>query len=687
MSPRTVRILAALLGCVVALRAWSQSPPTAAPVPATASGVAPQASAATPATPAVQAVPAASAPAVPAGAVRPVRAPLVWTLDIEAPKSVLPVLQSYLDIARFQTALKKNQAAQGAAGASAPVAKPFAPPPSAASASASAPAASSPADANGPVTRISRGELRRLVSAAPDQALGLLQTLGYFSPTIKTAVIDGSTTVVRITVDPGAQTRVVDVHIEFEGELDTRAEHGEADAVKLSEALRKGWTLPVRRVFTQEAWSGAKNTLLAQLRAQGYPTATWAGTSAHVDAAQRECRLFLVADSGPRFYFGPVTIEGLKRQDPQTVHNLLTFAPGEPYSEKKLLDTQEALQKAGLYDTVYVTMDRSPQDAAAAPVTIRLHELPLQQATFGVGVSADTGPRVSLEHVHRRVFNTDWQSKGLIQLGRDQRILQLDLTSHPLANGHRNLVSGATTHLVADGTETSSHRLRVGRTQDTERIERLFYLEYQQATVKQNAARIDASALFFNYQWVLRSLDSVLLPTRGFATQLEAGVGQSFATTQSNGLFTRLYGKGVFYEPLPAHWYASARAEAAQVFVHASTGVPDPLLFRAGGDDSVRGYGYRDLGPVQDGINVGGAVLATASLELAHPLSDRYPNWWGATFVDVGDAANSVRGWVPHWGYGVGLRWRSPVGPLRLDLAYGQSVHRVRLHFSVGITL
>jgi translocation and assembly module TamA len=111
------------------------------------------------------------------------------------------------------------------------------------------------------------------------------------------------------------------------------------------------------------------------------------------------------------------------------------------------------------------------------------------------------------------------------------------------------------------------------------------------------------------------------------------------------------------------------------------------LLFRAGGDDSVRGYGYQTLGPTDaSGTAIGGRVLATGSLEVARPISAKLPSLWLATFIDAGGAAPTWRDYHASLGYGVGLRWRSPVGPLRVDLAYGADVHRVRLHFTVGIT-
>ncbi len=101
----------------------------------------------------------------------------------------------------------------------------------------------------------------------------------------------------------------------------------------------------------------------------------------------------------------------------------------------------------------------------------------------------------------------------------------------------------------------------------------------------------------------------------------------------------------------------------------------------------MRGYAYRSLGPQTDGVVASGRTLVTGSADVARPISPRYPAFWWAAFVDAGDAANSWKNLDPAVGYGVGLRWRSPVGPLRVDLAYGQRVQQFRVHFSVGIAL
>ena len=165
---------------------------------------------------------------------------------------------------------------------------------------------------------------------------------------------------------------------------------------------------------------------------------------------------------------------------------------------------------------------------------------------------------------------------------------------------------------------------------------------------------------------------------------LQGGVGYGGGTRERSDVPGTESSRGPSFAPTPAstptgrsaRWFANARVEAGQVFVEQPIAVPDPILFRAGGDNSVRGYDYRTLGPTVNGAVVGGRVLLTGSLEFEHALLDRLPALLGAVFVDAGDAADRWSELRPVFGYGVGVHYRSPVGPLRLDVAYGQDVAR-----------
>lgn len=601
----------------------------------------------------------------------------VYRLDIEAPSELRTLLQTYLDLSRFQNVPQSED--------------------------------------------ITPAEIDRLIAAAPAQARALLETEGYFNPEVTVVRVDGGggdTTVaaareraegvqdtaassartglqalplLRVRVKPGPRAIVEHFAFTAQGPLQQAADAGSLDAKVLIAQLRNGWRLPPDMAFQQSAWSGAKNNALAKLRADGYPAATLSRSSARVDAPTNKVRLDVAADSGVLYRLGPVRISGLQRYGESSVQQLSLLQLGAPYRESQLIDFQERLQKSGLFEGASVVLDADPATAESAPVNVQLRELPLQQATFGAGYSANTGPRVTAEHIHRQPFGWEWIAKNKLELGPKLKSWTGELTSYPLEGLYRNLIAGSAEQLQTVNEVRNSWTARIGRTQDTTQIERLYYIEATHSrldtTSNTGTTTVNNNAVTGNYHWVLRDLDSVLLPTEGYTFSAEVAGGYAISGTgnENSGPFGRVYGRYTHYQPLGGAWFATARVEGGQVLASNKVGIPDTLLFRAGGDDSVRGYAYRSLGPTVAGALLSGRVMFTGSAEVAHPISDRFPTLWGAAFIDAGNAADHWKNLHPVLGYGVGLRWRSPVGPLRMDLAYGDDVNKVRLHLSVGI--
>ncbi len=533
-------------------------------------------------------------------------------------------------------------------------------------------------------------EWARLIDSSPAQVRELLQTEGFFSPTVTVSRTPGRGSnepdLVKLSVAPGVRARIARVTIEAEGELDTGATTGEAHAAQTLAQLRRNWVLPVGSDFRNPAWNAAKSAALGKLRAAGYANATWSGTGADVDVAKNEVRLFLVVDSGPLYRLGSFQIEGLSAQDTDTVRNLAFTKRGAPITESLLLDFQERLQKSGLFETVSVTLDADPTKAAAADLNVRLREAPLQVYTFAVGVSANTGPRASVEHLYRRVFGLPASSKVKIEVGQLRQAWDAELSGRVDEGLYRNLIGGAVERLVSDSDIVLSQQMRLGRAQDTQRIERLFYAGFDRSQREIiGGAKSTAVAWSGNFHGGWRDLDSVVLPTQGETLSIQVGAGRSSGTNADAGLFARTYGRLTVYRTFGRAWYAQARLELGQVYLGRNMVVPEALKWRAGGDESVRGYSYRSLGPVVDGAVGSGISLFTGSVELARPFLDSMPSLWGAVFFDAGNAADSFGNLKPVYGTGVGVRWRSPVGPLRLDWAYGSETHKGRVHFSVGI--
>ena len=575
----------------------------------------------------------------------------LYELDVQAPGALRTLLLDYLDLSRFQKAPRS----EGATSA----------------------------------------EIERLVAVAPAQARSLLETEGYFEADVKVSQVPGAAGLPRIVVlvVPGPRVVVGSVAIEAKEPLAPRQPSRDQPSKNRLDRLRRDWSLPVGEPFRQPAWSAAKNAALGALRGDGYPQAEWQDTRARIDATAASAALSVVVDAGPLFRLGAVRVEGVNRYDEDAVRRLAGFFAGEEYSERKLLDFQDRIVKVGLFEGASVELDATGAPEGA-PVLVKVKELTQHQATFGVGYSANTGPRVSVEHFDRKVFGQPWIAHTTAVFGPDLKSLGSEFTSYPRENFWRNLAAANVEELKAADEKRYSVTARIGRSKDTAEFDRLYYLEAAQARVQSAPLTTSSSAVTANYHWLRRDLDNILLPTEGTALSLQGAVGYGSGslarsdrpgiTERSRGPFVRAYTRFNWYRPIGG-WFANARVEGGEVFVHSAVGVPDTILFRAGGDNSVRGYGYRTLGPAINGAVAGGRVLATGSFELEHPITDRLPALLGAVFVDAGNAADRWTDLHPVFGYGVGVHYRSPVGPLRLDVAYGQKTRQVRLHLSVGV--
>jgi translocation and assembly module TamA len=568
-----------------------------------------------------------------------------YLLEIDAPDELRKLLLAYLDLARFQNV--------------------------------------------GESESITGPELDRLIAAAPAQARSLLETEGYFAAVVTAQRTSGPGAVPRVQMKVTAGPRITVVHwtLDALGELQLLIDANDELARTTFDTLRRDWPLPTGAAFRQSVWSAAKTQTLARLRANGYPSATWLETDAAIDVAQSSATLRATLASGPLFRLGELRIEGLSRYDASSVRNVAEFGAGAPHSEQRLLDLQERLIKTNLFEGVSVEVDPDPAHAASAPVLVRLRELPLQQATVGVGYSDNTGQRVTFEHLHRRPFGLNVLAKNKVEFGREARSWSGELTSHTLPGLYRNLLAGSYEKLEVANEVRTSWRWRAGRAYDSQRIERVVFGELLGSELRNAAGREQADALSLNFSGAWRGLDSVILPTEGLTASGQFGAGWSQSSIADSGPFSRINARITVYEPLGLSWYGTGRIEVGHVNAGNSTGLPDPLLFRAGGDDSVRGYGYRTLGPIKAGVVTSGRALLTASAEIARPITAQMPSLWWAAFVDAGNAADHFDTLDPAVGYGLGLRWRSPVGPLRIDWAYGVDLGKARLHLSVGIAL
>lgn len=558
-------------------------------------------------------------------------------------------------------------------------------------------------------------ELERLLARANENVLDLLGTLGYFSPQVRieSPVPGGATPLgtVRIVVEPGPQTRIASADVYFRGDI---AEHPQA--AEQREAVRRAFTVRAGQPFTQADWNSAKTSALRALTARRYPAGRLYNSLADVDTSDHSVRLALELDSGAPLRIGEVRIEGAQRFDTAVVERLVRLSgitPGSDYDLARLQDAQQRIADTGYFESVYVSVDPGV-DQASAPVVVQLREAQRQKLVLGVGGSTDSGARLSVEHTHHRVPGIGWRAVSKLQLERDDQQLSTEWSAPVDDKGWHWITSALMARQIDGFDTTTSQRLRLGRAQSSDALDRSFFLQYDRArsvnaVLKSLGTDAAEASLTANYAWTRRRFDSTPFPQRGYGLGLELGAGYTLVGERRP--FGRTVGRWLGYwpvgsaltladertplgvaaptsEPTGSRWGRLAlRVEAGAVWARADTPVPETQLFLTGGDTSVRGYALRDIGVAQaDGGVSPGRYMTVGSVEWQIPVwrnGQRTP-WEAALFVDGGSVAEKIADLKARYGVGAGVRYNSPVGPLRLDLAYGVQPRAWRLHFNVG---
>lgn len=537
-------------------------------------------------------------------------------------------------------------------------------------------------------------ELARLLSAAQQNTQDLVATLGYFSPEIQIGqqVADHGPVrrVVTLRVAPGEPTQVGELHLQFSGPIAT-----DPAALRQRQQIEENWPLRPGMRFTQAGWAAAKQQALRQLTAQRYPTGQLSTTLADIDPASHNANLSVTLESGPAYRLGGLLISGTQRYDAELVTRLARLAPGSDYEQTQLVEAQQRLSDSGYFDSVFVSLDTSG-DPTAAPVRVQLREALRKKLVLGVGVSTDSGARLTVEHTHLKLPGIGWRAVSKLLLDRNTQSIGTELTAPPDQDNWRWVTSGLIQRQQSGSLDVNSQRLRAGRSQTDTLIDRSYYLQYDRADTVTPAAVQPAVAqsLSANYAFTLRRFDSLPFPSSGWGLGVEVGGGTTLGSQQDP--YGRVLARWLGYQPLDGNAATSRslragrlvlRAEAGAVLAKDGITLPSTQLFLTGGDNTVRGYALREIGVTQpDGQTAAGRYLGLGSLEWQRPITKngQVTDWESTVFIDAGAVADTTAALQAKVGVGVGARWKSPVGPLQIDLAYGVAVQHWRLHLNVG---
>lgn len=528
-------------------------------------------------------------------------------------------------------------------------------------------------------------QLQRLHQQTPTQLQDLLATEGYFSAQIQPQLEqDGDQWVARYTITSGVQAQVDTVSIQFEGALQLDSPQNRQRQQK----LQTEWPLQTGAAFKQSLWREGKKRLLEDLNNEDYPYASIKTSAATVSDDGKHIDLAITLDSGPAIKMGHLVISGLINYPEKTVNNLNTIAPGSSYKREELLNFQSRLIESGYFSGVLVRLQQQENHPDIADLQVQVTELKKKQIRIGLGFSTDSKERVQLGYEDRNILDRGWRWNVHLQADRVKQSLSNEITLPSDPDHHQDSVGHTFEHtdLGANVGETFVNRLYGKRRWGNANFERSFSLELidearhsivtnlpdPPVTVKKEILTANIT-----YNWIQRNVDDLVFPTRGQILDAEGLVGTQFKLSP----YYRLYGRWNRYIPLKTNFLFLSRLEAGQIF-GSPEDPPSDYMFLAGGDNSIRGYSFHSIGHDNNTATLGSATMGILSLETQYWFS---ANWGGAIFFDAGSLGKQLfrSTWYP--GYGAGLRWRSPVGPLNLDYAWGQRAHDYQIHFSIGL--
>jgi translocation and assembly module TamA len=517
--------------------------------------------------------------------------------------------------------------------------------------------------------------LQRLVAEAEADVREAAATRGYFSADVSSE-IDRTTQpwTVVLRVSPGEPVEVVSADIAFSGPASK-----DAAASSLLARIRREWSLRPGERFTQEAWNDAKAAAVGKLAEWRYAAAKVAASQARVDPRTGEAALTLEIASGPAFRYGPVQIGGTRRYSEDMLAGQSPVQTGALYEREALRLYERRLLATGYFVSAQVGIVADPEHAEAAPVRVSVIEARSQQIEAGITFNTDVGAGLEGRYRNMDIFDTAWRLRSELQL--DQRTQQgrLDLDTPPLPGGRwRNHFLQARDSTIQDETTTEISGgvgFNWGLGGELSAVTLSGHAEEQHIPGRPVDHR---HAVFLGYRTQLRSTDSWEAPRRGYLVEVSVGGAPAQLASRQ---FWRGTARALVFVPIGRHDFL-LRGEAGLVYASSREGIPSSFLFRTGGDQTIRGYTFESLGVARGSAILGGRFLALGSAEYTHWFGD---NWGLAAFVDAGNAWDSG-GFDPVFGTGLGARFRTPIGPVRADVAYGSATRSFRLHFSVGFT-
>ncbi len=515
--------------------------------------------------------------------------------------------------------------------------------------------------------------VRRRHAIADKELRTGLQAFGYYQPTISKELnlTDGKTWVARYVIDPGRR------HLWASSDIRLSA-----DIVPPPPWLTRAQEQAARLVgqgLDHRDYEKLKSELIDSAESTGYLDAAYAVNRLEIDRERGTAQARLVLNSGPQYRFGKVRIEQSILDD----NFLQRFNPineGDLFSTDKLLDLRLRMYDLNYFRTVNIRSARQAENQTV-DVDVQAEARPPQRWQFGLGYGTDTGPRISsaveFRYLNRRGHSADALAR--VSEVKTELGIRYTLPTGPEPGANWSFRSQRLTERLGD-TETTTLRTGVARNRVFGPRLVNYYLNYEGERFTFSGTEQKTDLIIPGMSLTVRKRDDLLLPREGYS--FIADVHGSWETLFSSTSFVQTQLNANWITSLSSRSRLLVRGRAAANWLSEEGELPASQRFFAGGDNSIRGYDYRKIAPRDDnGDIVGGKYLQTASVEVDRLI---WKDYGIAVFHDIGSASNS---WLQDLvsSTGIGFRWATLIGMVRVDIAVPHDDDDTRFQLHVGI--
>ncbi|MFK8067215.1 MAG: autotransporter assembly complex family protein [Gammaproteobacteria bacterium] len=521
--------------------------------------------------------------------------------------------------------------------------------------------------------RLTESSIKKLHKEAEREIKIALQALGYYKPTIRSELnkVEGIWQA-HYEIDAGAPLTVGTLDLQF---------FGDANNDQAFEKLRAKFPIQSGDVMHHGLYEKSKKDIQRLAASRGYFDATFSENKVEVDLEKNTAKVTLHFNSKNRYSFGEVRYS----KSPisyATLLKLQSFEEGQPYENSLLVKLQQSLSNTDYFEDVEVRPKQELISKNSVPVQVKLTPKKRNRYTAGVGFGTDTGPRIKFGWKSRYINEYGHRASADIKLSP---VLSTMTTNYTLPHFPKKGVEldfgGGLSREDTDTSRSDTLNLAVNYRQKRWGWDEAINISYLIENFEIGRTERSSQLLLPGITWSMTETDSPTYTKNGFHVDLNIrGASENILSDVTliqaslNGKYIRSFWK---------NGRVIVRGNIGATSVSDFDKMPTSLRYFAGGDNSIRGFDYEDLGPRDsNGDIVGGKYLAVGSFEYEHRIKEK---WALAGFVDAGNSFNDFDDEI-EYGVGFGVRWFSPVGLVRVDLASGISDpdKPVRLHIRIG---